>query len=191
MGRLGRPAVRWAIAFLFLGVELLLFVVVADLLWIEQLLLIVATVFLFAIIPSILKTFSEQGSAPIKSVQRQRAARVAGVVDRVAVLLRIDAIAPIISWIAAAFLVVLAGETITDSVSGLPGRTISSTAIYLLLAVFAAPPVRGRLQEKLRLEFPRSVVVIVLIAGVIANEEILAPPVENPAAVVAFLHLPL
>jgi hypothetical protein len=149
------------------------------------------TVFLFAIIPSILKTFSEQGSAPIESVQRQRAARVAGVVDRVAVLLRIDAIAPIISWIAAAFLVVLAGETITDSVSGLPIRTISSTAIYLSLAVFAAPPVRGHLQEKLQLEFPRSVVVIVLIAGVIANEEILAPPVENPAAVVAFLHLPL
>jgi hypothetical protein len=186
---LENPAVRWAIAFIFLGVELLVFVVVADLLWVEQLLMIIATVFLFAIIPSILKTLSEQGSAPVESTQRQRAAWTASAVDKVAAVMRVDKTAPVISWIAAAFLAILAGETVTDSVSGLPVRMISSTAVYLLLAACAAPPVRSHLQKKLQLGFSRSVVVIVLSTGVVVNEAMLAPPVESSAVVVPFLSL--
>lgn len=186
MSRLESPSIRWTIAFLFLGVELLLFIVIADLHWVNQIVTIIATIFLFAIIPSILEAFSEKGTTPVETTQRQRAAWVAGLVDKVAAIVRIDKVGPIISWIAAAFLVILAGGTVTESVSGMKISMIFSMIIYLLLAAFAAPPVRSAIQEKLQTAFSRPVVVIILTAGVFVNEAILAPPVENTAVIVPF-----
>lgn len=45
VSRLKHPAVRRAIASVFLGVELLLFVVIADVFWVDQLVLVLATIF--------------------------------------------------------------------------------------------------------------------------------------------------
>jgi len=171
------PFIRWAIALIFLGVEMLLFVHIADLFWVDQLVVVIMTVFLFAIIPSILKTISEKGTTPVESTQRQRAAWVASVVDRVAAVLRFDKAAPVISWIAAVFLVILAAGTVTERVSGMPLRMVFSMSVYLLLAAFVAPPVRSYLQEELQVSFSRPTVVLILIIGVLLNEEMLAPPV--------------
>lgn len=104
MSRLERPAVRWAIALAFLGVKLLLLIAVAELFWVAQLVLVLATVVLSAVLPSILREFSAKGTAPIESTQRRRAAWVRGVVDTAAAVVRIDRVAPIVSWIAPAVL---------------------------------------------------------------------------------------
>lgn len=187
MGKLESPAVRWAVAFIFLGVELLLFVAVADLALAQQVVIVIMSIFLFAIIPSILKEFSEKGTSPIESTQQRRAALAASVVDKIAEILRIDKTAPFISWIAAVFLIMVAIGTITDSVSALRIRGIVSAAVYLLLATFAAPPVRHHLREEYQLGFSRWVIVITLITGVMLNEEIVAPPEETPAVILAGL----
>lgn len=189
MRMLESPSVRWAIAFLFLAVELLLFVVIADLFWVDELVIIIATLFLFAILPSILESFAEKGKAPVESTQRQRAAWVGSVVGTIAAKIRLNKTGPAISWIASAFLVILAGGTITESVSGASIRMLFSTSVYLLLAAFAAPPVRIYLQEKLQVGFPRLVVVTILATGVVVNEEVFAPSVEQPAVIVSFLYL--
>jgi len=176
MSTLENSSVRWAIAFVFLGVELLLFVVVADLFWVDRLIAVVVSMVLFATIPATLKAVSETGTAPVESTQQRRTALVAGAVGRVAAVMRIDRIAPLVSWIGAVFLVVLAGGTMTEHLSGTSIRTVASASVYLLLAAFATPPVRSRLQERLRVTFSRPVVVVVLTAGVLVNEEVVAPP---------------
>jgi hypothetical protein len=188
MRLLESPSVRWAIAFLFIAVELLLFVVLADLFWVDQLVIIIVTLFLFAILPSILEAFAEKGTAPIESTQRQRAAWVGSVVDTIAAKIRLNKTGPIVSWTASAFLVVLAGGTITESVPGAPIRMMFSTSVYLLLAAYAAPPVRSYLEQKLRVGFSRLVVVTILATGVVVNEEVFAPSVEQPAVVVALFR---
>lgn len=177
MSKLEIPSIRWAIAFIFLAVEMLLFIYIADLFWVDQLVAIIISIFLFGMIPLILKAFSEKGISPVESTQRRRAAWVAGVVDKVAAVLRFDKTTPVISWTAAAFLVILAGGTVTESVSGMPVRMVFSTSIYLLLAAFAAPPVRSYLQGALQLRFSRLTVVLLLVIGVLLNEEMVAPPV--------------
>jgi hypothetical protein len=67
VSKLKRPAVRWAIAFLFLVVELLLFVVLPEpgnegryeITPTSQAVLIALSLVMFAIIPSILKEYAE------------------------------------------------------------------------------------------------------------------------------------
>jgi hypothetical protein len=205
VSKLERPAVRWAIAFLFLVVELLLFVVIPEpgnegryqITPASQAVMIAVSLVLFAIIPSILKDLAVKdrpyvsAADQVEVTQQRRAAFIAGAVDRGAELIRIDTTATVASWIAAGFLLLLAGGTVTASVSGLPIRLICATTAYLLLAAFAAPPVRGYLSRKLRVAFPRSVVVTVLVVGVLLNEVALAPPTEAPAAVVTGLCLPV
>jgi hypothetical protein len=188
MDWLESPSIRWAIAFLFLAVELLLFIGIADLFWVDQLVVLVTTVFLFALLPSILQSVSETGTAPIESTQQQRAAFVAGVVDTVAATLRLDRIAPVISWIAAAFLVILAGGTLRAR-PGMSIRVVFSASIYVLLAAFAAPSVRRYLQEELQLDFSWLVVVTILVTGVLVNEAVFTPPVEQPAVIAASFSL--
>jgi hypothetical protein len=199
VSKLEQPAVRWAIASLFLGAELLLFVVVPDpgdgsryeITFATQAVMMVASLVLFALIPSILKDIAAKdrpladAADQVEATQQRRAAFVAGVVNRAATVIRIDTTAPIISWLAAGFLFLLAGGTITDSVAGLPARLLCATTVYLLLAAFAVPPVRGYLHRRLRVTFPRAVVVIVLVVGVLLNEAVVAPPTEAQAAVVA------
>ena len=196
MGKLERPAVRWAIAFLFLSVELLLFVVIPDpgdgsrynITRANQLVMVIMSLILFAIIPSILKSLSQEdkpleyAANQVESTQRRRAAFVTGIIDTTA---------PLISWLAVGFLAILAGGTVTESVSRMPVRIIVSTVVYLLLAAFAAPPVRSYLQQKSGLTFPRSIVVGGLIAGVLITEEVVTPPVEEPAIIIACVTLPL
>jgi hypothetical protein len=183
MGKLASPSIRWAIAFLFLAVELLLFLVIADVSRVNQLILLFVTVLLFALLPSILQSFSQKGAAPVESTQRRRAALVAGVVGRGAVMMRIDKISPIISWIATAFLVILAGGTLTER-PGISLRMVVSASVYVLLAAFAAPSVRSYLRETFQLNFSRLVVVTVLVAGVLVNEELVTPTTEQPAVIV-------
>ena len=121
----------------------------------------------------------------VETAQQRRAAFVAGVVDRAAELIHIDRAAPVASWLAAGVLVLLAGGTVTNSVSGPSVRLLCATMVYFLLAAFVAPPVRGYLHWKRRVTLSRSVVVTVLIVGILVNEAALAPPTEAAAAIVA------
>jgi len=205
MRTLESPAVRWTVAFLFLGVELLLFVVVLDpgdgshysITRADQLVMVIVSLFLFATIPSTLKSLSEEdepfeyAADQVESTQRQRAAFVTNIVDKLARTIRIETTAPLVSWIAAGFLAILAGGTVTESVSGSPLQLILSTVVYLLLAAFAAPPVRRYLQQNFGVQFSRSIVIGILTAGVLITETILAPPIEEPAVMIPRVILPL
>lgn len=198
MRTLESPAVRWTVAFLFLGVELLLFVVILDpgdgsqynITRADQLVMVIVSLFLFATIPSTLKSLSEEDNPfehaadQVESTQRQRAAFVTNTVDKLARTIRIETTAPLISWIAAGFLALLAGGTVTESVSGSPLRLILSTVVYLLLAAFAAPPVRRYLQQNFGVQFSRSIVIGILTAGVLIIETLIAPPLEDPAIMI-------
>lgn len=184
MDRLEHPSIRWGIAFVFLGVELLLFVVAADLPLADQIVAVGISIILFILLPSILKDVSEKGAAPVESTQQRRASWVAGAVDRAAVAFRLGTIAPVVSWLTAAFLVAVAGGTATEDTYDIGLRMISATGIYLALAAFAAPPVRRYLQGKLPVALSRPVVVAVLAIGVLVNEEIVAPSVASSAALV-------
>lgn len=205
MRTLESPAVRWTVAFLFFGVELLLFVVVLDpgdgshysITRADQLVMVIVSLFLFATIPSTLKSLSEEdepfeyAADQVESTQRQRAAFVTNIVDKLARTIRIETTAPLVSWIAAGFLAILAGGTVTESVSGSPLQLILSTVVYLLLAAFAAPPVRRYLQQNFGVQFSRSIVIGILTAGVLITETILAPPIEEPAVMIPRVILPL
>ncbi len=198
MRTLESPAVRWTVAFLFLGVELLLFVVILDpgdgsqynITRADQLVMVIVSLFLFATIPSTLKSLSEEDNPfeyaadQVESTQRQRAAFVTNTVDKLARTIRIETTAPLISWIATGFLALLAGGTVTESVSGPPLRLILSTVVYLLLAAFAAPPVRRYLQQNFGVQFSRSIVIGILTAGVLIVETLIAPPLEDPAIMI-------
>ena len=203
MGKLERPIVRWAIASLFLAVELLLLVVIPDpgessryeITRFNQAIMTVVLLVLSAIIPSILKEFASKdrplasAADQVETTQQRRAHSVAGAVDKGAKMIQIETIGPVTSWIAAGLLVFLAGETVTESVSEMPVRVVCATTVYLLLAAFATPPVRGSFTRKLRVTVPRPVVVIILIGGVLLNEAALAPA-PAPAAVLLGLCLP-
>jgi hypothetical protein len=205
MGKLERPIVRWAIASLFFAVELLFLVVIPDpgessryeITPANQAIMTVVLLMLSAIIPSILKEFASKdrplvsAADQVETTQQRRAHSVAGAVDKGAKMIRIETIGPVTSWIAAGLLVFLAGETVTESVSGIPVRVICATTAYLLLAAFATPPVRGYFTRKLRVTVPRPVVVITLIGGVLLNEAALAPPTATPATVLLGLCLPV
>jgi hypothetical protein len=205
VGKLERPVVRWAIASLFLVVEVLLLVVIPDpgessryeITPLNQAIMMVILLVLFAIIPSILKDFASKdrplahAADQVEATQQRRAQFVAGAVDRGAKLIRIETAGPVASWIAAGLLLLLAGGTVTESVSGMPVRLICATTAYLLLAAFATPPVRGYFTRKLRVTVPRPVVVIILIGGVLLNEAALAPPTATPATVLLGLCLPV
>ena len=168
MGKLERPIVRWAIASLFLAVELLLLVVIPDpgessryeITPFNQAIMTVVLLVLSAIIPSILKEFASKdrplasAADQVETTQQRRAHSVAGAVDKGAKVIRIETIGPVTSWIAAGLLVFLAGETVTESVSGMPVRVICATTVYLLLAAFGTPPVRGSFTRKLRVTVP-------------------------------------
>ena len=153
----------------------------------------VVLLMLSAIVPSILKQFASKdrplasAADQVETTQQRRAHSVAGAVDKGAKVIRIETIGPVTSWIAAGLLVFLAGETVTESVSGMPVRVICATTVYLLLAAFGTPPVRGSFTRKLRVTVPRPVVVIILIGGGLLNEAALAPA---PAAVLLGLCLP-
>lgn len=88
----------------------------------------------------------------------------------------IDTIAPAASWLAVILMFLLAVGTITESVSGMPVRLAVSTMIYVLLGLFATPPLRRYLEAKLDLEFERAAVVVVIVVGTIGNEGLIAPP---------------
>ncbi|MFC7058862.1 hypothetical protein [Halovenus salina] len=60
MDRLEHPSIRWGIAFVFLGVELLSFLA-ADLPLVDQIVAVGISVILFILLPSILKDVSEKG----------------------------------------------------------------------------------------------------------------------------------
>lgn len=202
MSKLEQPAVRWAIASLFLGAELLLFVVVPDpgdgsryeITFADQAVMLVGSLVLFAIIPSMLKDFAAKdrpfayAADQVETTQQRRAAFVAGVVDRAAELIHMDRAVPVASWLAAGVLVLLAGGTVTTSVSGLSVRLLCATVVYFLLTAFVAPPVRGYLHRKRRVTLSRSVVVTGLIVGILVNEAALAPT-EVSAAIVAGLSV--
>ena len=201
MGKLERPIVRWAIASLFFAVELLFLVIIPDpgessryeITPANQAIMTVVLLVLSAIIPSILKEFASKdrplasAADQVETTQQRRAHSVAGAVDKGAKMIQIETIGPVTSWIAAGLLVFLAGETVTESVSEMPVRVICATTVYLLLAAFATPPVRGSFTRKLRVTVPRPVVVIILIGGVLLNEAALAPA---PAVVLLGLCLP-
>jgi len=152
--------------------------------------MVIISLTFFATIPSTLKSLSredepfEYAADEVESTQRQRAAFVTSIIDTLARIIRIETTAPLVSWIAAGFLAILAGGTVTESVSGSPRQLILSTVVYFLLAAFAAPPVRRYLQQKSGVQFSRSIIVGILTAGVFINEAVLAPPTEEPAMII-------
>lgn len=88
----------------------------------------------------------------------------------------IDTIAPAASWIGVILMFLLAVGTITESVSGMPVRMAVSTVIYVLLGLFAAPPVRRWLEATADVAFERAIVVVIIVVGTIVNEGLIAPP---------------
>lgn len=90
----------------------------------------------------------------------------------------IDKIAPATSWLAASFMVYLAGATITESVAGMPVRTALGTAVYIALAIFVAPPTRDYLQGQYGMSFSRGFIVVVVIMTPLFNEGFITPPIS-------------
>lgn len=88
----------------------------------------------------------------------------------------VDTLAPAASWLAVILMFLLAVGTITESVAGMPVRLAVSTVGYVLLGLFAAPPLRRRLEATLDTEFERAAVVVILVVGTIVNEGLIAPP---------------
>lgn len=88
----------------------------------------------------------------------------------------VDTIAPAASWLGVILMFLLAVGTITESVAGMPVRMAVSTAGYVLLGLFAAPPLRRRLEATLDVELERAAVVVVIVVGTIVNEGLIAPP---------------
>jgi hypothetical protein len=196
VGKLEQPIVRWTIACLFLAVELLWFVVIPDpgegdlgsryvITPADQVMWTVLSFVLFFVLLSALKDFGERdrplayATEQVETTQQRRAHFVAGAVDKGAKMIRIETTGPLASWFAAGFLILLAIWVATQSVSGQPVRLICTTSIYVLLAAFAAPPVRGYFTRKLRVTIPRSIVVIILIVGTFLNQAAVAPPLTT------------
>ena len=192
MGKLERPIVRWAIASLFFAVELLFFIVIPDpgegdlcsryeITRFNQAIMTVVLLVLFFVVLSALKDFAERdrslasAAEQVETTQQRRARYI----HETARLIRIETTGPLASWFAAGFLILLAVGVATESVSGQPVRLICTTSIYVLLAAFAAPPVRGYFTRKLRVTIPRSIVVIILIVGTFLNQAAVAPPLTT------------
>jgi hypothetical protein len=192
MGKLERPIVRWAIASLFFAVELLFFIVIPDpgegdlcsryeITRFNQAIMTVVLLVLFFVVLSALKDFAERdrslasAAEQVETTQQRRARYI----HETARLIRIETTGPLASWFAAGFLILLAIGVATETVSGQPVRLICTTSIYLLLAAFAAPPVRGYFTRKLRVTIPRSIVVIILIVGTFLNQAAVAPPLTT------------
>ena len=189
MGKLERPVVRWAIASLFLAVELLLFVVIPDpgdgdryvITPATQAMWTILSLVLFVVLLSTLKDFASKdrplayAAKQVETTQQRRATYI----HKTAQLIRIETTGPLASWFAAGFLILLAVGVATESVSGQPVRLICTTSIYALLAAFAAPPVRGYFTRKLRVTIPRPIVVIILVVGVFLNQAAVAPPLAT------------
>ncbi len=189
MGKLEQPIVRWTIACVFLAVELLLFVVIPDpgdggryvVTPATQAMWTILSFILFFVLLSTLKDFGERdrplahAAEQVETTQQRRARYI----RKTARLIRIETTGPLVSWFAAGFLILLAVGVATESVSGQPVRLICTTIIYVLLAAFAAPPVRGYFTRKLRVTIPRPIVVIILVVGTILNQAAVAPPLTT------------
>ena len=90
----------------------------------------------------------------------------------------LDRLSGAAAWVGVVVAGLLASGTVTESVSGMPVRLSAATGIYLLVALFTAPPVRAYLTDRFDLEIPRSLVVAVFFILVLANETLVAPPIQ-------------